>query len=370
MVKNDMFQGSNSSDKGSASESNEAFELLLDEADPIPIPAEGLFIVGRGGDSLLVLDDPAVSNHHCMFIRKSGKLEIRDLGSGHGTFVNHERIHDCEVFHGDQVTVGPFAITIHGQPSKAERDTDPADMYTDERLPSFSEILLGKGSWDLEEELSPVKKRPAEITTELKRIIEPKQRIIEPKQAAAIKDEDVGFQSFIEDSQTLEATEITKAPKAIVQPAKDKESRRRVTEPYIADRKSPSLKPTHETKATQSSPKPMRPDSGCQTNKERPRYTGAILRIHCGKDSFQLSEGGVVIVGRHSDCDFQLRNNLSMISRRHMQFQWFEDQGPQVFDRGSQNGIALNGRRVTVAAITAGDVVRLGPVKFLVKDGD
>jgi serine protease Do len=78
--------------------------------------AERRFVIGDGliigrQDSDLLLDDPQVSRRHAAVRAVDGELEVEDLGSANGTFVNGARV---DVPHrlsaGDQIAIGPIML--------------------------------------------------------------------------------------------------------------------------------------------------------------------------------------------------------------------------------------------------------------------
>lgn len=64
---------------------------------------------GRTRDNEVVLNDPAVSSHHCEFVadRRTG-LVVRDLNSSNGTYVNGRRVKEAPVYDGDALKIGQF----------------------------------------------------------------------------------------------------------------------------------------------------------------------------------------------------------------------------------------------------------------------
>jgi serine protease Do len=78
--------------------------------------AKRRFVIGDGliigrQDSDLLLDDPQVSRRHAVVRAVDGELEVEDLGSANGTFVNGARV---DVPHplsaGDQIAIGPIML--------------------------------------------------------------------------------------------------------------------------------------------------------------------------------------------------------------------------------------------------------------------
>jgi FHA domain-containing protein len=63
-------------------------------------------IIGRLGESDLVLSDPGVSRRHAEVRREDGKYVVADLGSTNGTMVNEATIGERELEEGDRITVG------------------------------------------------------------------------------------------------------------------------------------------------------------------------------------------------------------------------------------------------------------------------
>ncbi|MCA9053646.1 MAG: FHA domain-containing protein [Planctomycetaceae bacterium] len=99
---------------------------------PTPLPSGELILVGRGEQCDLRLADPSASRVHCRLLSRDGKVILTDAGSRWGTFVNGERVTDCELQTGDEITIGettlrlavtstPDASTL-ARPSQLRRD--------------------------------------------------------------------------------------------------------------------------------------------------------------------------------------------------------------------------------------------------------
>lgn len=67
----------------------------------------GARTVGRAVGADFILDAPLVSRVHCrLTVLPGGALEVRDLESTNGTFVNGERVTTARLAPGDRLQVG------------------------------------------------------------------------------------------------------------------------------------------------------------------------------------------------------------------------------------------------------------------------
>jgi predicted component of type VI protein secretion system len=70
-----------------------------------------------------------------------------------------------------------------------------------------------------------------------------------------------------------------------------------------------------------------------------------------------------ITIGRREDCD--LRIPLANVSRAHCKVVKDDANGAiRVEDLGSSNGTLVNGSRVQVSALAAGDIITVGPVRL------
>ena len=67
--------------------------------------------VGRHPDADIFLDDVTVSRRHADFIRTGSSVEVRDLGSLNGTYVDGVSIESAPLAEGTEVQVGKFRLT-------------------------------------------------------------------------------------------------------------------------------------------------------------------------------------------------------------------------------------------------------------------
>ena len=73
--------------------------------------------LGRASRADFVVDTPLVSRVHCRFtLSDSDELELEDLGSTNGTFVNGQKVTKTILNHGDTLTVGrvQFVVNANG----------------------------------------------------------------------------------------------------------------------------------------------------------------------------------------------------------------------------------------------------------------
>ena len=67
----------------------------------------GVRTVGRATGADFIVDAPLVSRVHCRLTSlPNGELEVRDLNSTNGTFVNGERVENAVLESGDRLQVG------------------------------------------------------------------------------------------------------------------------------------------------------------------------------------------------------------------------------------------------------------------------
>jgi hypothetical protein len=69
-------------------------------------------VVGRSGDADLILIEGMVSRRHARFTLEEGVLEVEDLGSTNGTFVNGEKVKKKRLAEGDRVLVGTSILKV------------------------------------------------------------------------------------------------------------------------------------------------------------------------------------------------------------------------------------------------------------------
>ena len=92
------------------------------------IGLNGAIAIGRSSKAEVQLDDEKISGRHCRFFLKRDRLELTDMDSKNGTYLNGIRIEQSEVFIGDEVKIGDTVISLeekHMTPDSVDALTFP-----------------------------------------------------------------------------------------------------------------------------------------------------------------------------------------------------------------------------------------------------
>jgi pSer/pThr/pTyr-binding forkhead associated (FHA) protein len=85
----------------------------------------GLKTMGRAVRADFIVDAPLVSRLHCRFTAlPSGDLEVHDLDSTNGTFVNGVRVTTARLQAGDRVGVGRVELVVSEDSERAPGEAD------------------------------------------------------------------------------------------------------------------------------------------------------------------------------------------------------------------------------------------------------
>jgi hypothetical protein len=77
------------------------------------IPQGDRTTIGRSPDNDVFLDDVTVSRRHAVLVQSEGEIQIEDLGSLNGTFVNRRRIDSAtRLESGDEVQIGKYRLSF------------------------------------------------------------------------------------------------------------------------------------------------------------------------------------------------------------------------------------------------------------------
>jgi hypothetical protein len=110
------------------------------------------FIIGRGPDCQLRPASSLVSERHCAFIFRNGRVLVEDLGSNTGTLVDGERITEAtELRHQRRLQVGPIVVQILMTDSFPDVEPQPAAILQQENQAmddKAAAVLLDSGNED------------------------------------------------------------------------------------------------------------------------------------------------------------------------------------------------------------------------------
>ena len=104
-----------------------------------PLRANREIIIGRSSDLDMVLVEDMVSRKHAKISISEADIQIEDLGSTNGTFVNGEKVNRSPLAEGDRILVGTSIIKMVAvDPSDAATSEDDAKKFIGEREKSRS----------------------------------------------------------------------------------------------------------------------------------------------------------------------------------------------------------------------------------------
>jgi pSer/pThr/pTyr-binding forkhead associated (FHA) protein len=77
--------------------------------------------VGRAARADFIVDAPLVSRLHCRLTAGAAELEVVDLESTNGTFVNGERVERALLKRGDRLGVGRVELMVSDSAEQRDR---------------------------------------------------------------------------------------------------------------------------------------------------------------------------------------------------------------------------------------------------------
>lgn len=121
------------------------------------------FSVGREEDNDLVLDRVNISKHHLRFRKHDGKVEVVDLGSTNGTYVNGRKVAQPRpVRRSDRVYVGDYILMMEGDdPAIAPSERSELLVAGADGHPQVRHIAVPRTEPDGSEPLPPPVRRSA-----------------------------------------------------------------------------------------------------------------------------------------------------------------------------------------------------------------
>jgi pSer/pThr/pTyr-binding forkhead associated (FHA) protein len=79
-------------------------------------------VLGRGAEASVRIDDRWLSRRHCRLEIAGGTVQVRDLGSRHGTYVNGQLVRECQLLPGDELCIGLTHYVAKYEPEFAHAD--------------------------------------------------------------------------------------------------------------------------------------------------------------------------------------------------------------------------------------------------------
>src|SRR5215211_3967298 len=90
-----------------------SFRLVSPDGDQVfELRRGSALTVGRALTSDVPLLDPTVSRRHASLVTDDSGIELNDLGSSNGTFVNGERVEHARVSAGDVLMFGKLSFNV------------------------------------------------------------------------------------------------------------------------------------------------------------------------------------------------------------------------------------------------------------------
>ena len=83
------------------------------------------FTLGRKPDNDIVLDNAAVSGHHCRMYESGGTWFVEDLNSTNGTFVNGSKTLKAGLKPGDTITLIKYTLIFTSEPAAPQAAEQP-----------------------------------------------------------------------------------------------------------------------------------------------------------------------------------------------------------------------------------------------------
>ncbi len=114
-----------------------------------PLPWDRQLVLGRAADADIVLNEERVSRRHAqVFISSEQQVEVEDLDSRNGTFVNGERVTRAELREGDRILVGASVLELVACEAERTMVTKLPAEWNSEAVPrmavtSVSSVMSG-----------------------------------------------------------------------------------------------------------------------------------------------------------------------------------------------------------------------------------
>ena len=98
----------------------------LEEGEVYPLFENREITIGRSPTTNIFVRDKNVSRVHCQIVVTDAGCILTDLQSTNGTFVNGDRVTECELNVGDEIRVGTTLLQLEGMEARDIKITDTA----------------------------------------------------------------------------------------------------------------------------------------------------------------------------------------------------------------------------------------------------
>lgn len=203
--------------------------FVVDEGQEVVVPLTDAvtLTLGRGDDNDVVVDDARVSTHHAALERNAdGSIELRDLNSTAGTYVNGQRVQTCCIRDGDTLGFGPLTAVFDLEEPPAATSSHghnppPANAIAEStRLIRASHDASSVNPWERQREKDKGKARDEALAEHQKILAAQQKELAELQQVLAAQQKEQQEQQDVLAVQQKELAAL-KAEKARLQEVMD-----------------------------------------------------------------------------------------------------------------------------------------------------
>lgn len=289
---------------------------------------DALIRVGRKDRCEIAVTDPSVSGEHFSLRRTDdGGLQLRDLSSRNGTYVNGSRVSEIRLAHDDEIRIGKSRFRVLVLRQAKHQNGAPANLSDQASEPQthFSVSLWGDSLTAQDDELSPDTDRGNAFD-----LISPGTK---PTLRAIVPTEKLG------EDQDTDETMFDDAADA---------------------------RPTHPSVDSDASSMPKSKLAGDPGGPACAQIRCAVLAFYTPegeKDEIRLRAGQSVVVGSSGGADVTLRN--AGLEARHFKVICQRDSvTAESFNK--KRVLSINGTALANAQLTSGDQLVAGNISFAV----
>jgi hypothetical protein len=106
--------------------------FVLEDGQEVVVPLTERVTIGRAEDNDVMVDDERISLQHAELLQNAdGSIQVCDLNSESGTFVNGVRQKSCTLLHADQLAFGPLVGRLDMEDLEAPPETPAATSPDD-----------------------------------------------------------------------------------------------------------------------------------------------------------------------------------------------------------------------------------------------